>query len=95
MNRIKITLAAFLFCALSLGSSLFAQDAAQRDASQLVKRDVEAGKTISKTAQKAQKREILEGAHVSFEEVLQRPDDVELNFQFAKQQVAENKPNCK
>ena len=91
MNRIKaVLITALLFCPLSLGSPSFAQDAAQRDVGQLARRNIEAGKTISKAAQKAQKREILEGAHVSFEEVLKNPDDVELNFQFAKQQVAEN-----
>ena len=91
MSRIKnVLIATLLLCAISFGGPIFAQDAAQRDAGQLARRNIEAGKTVSKTAQKAQKREILEGAHVSFDEILKSPDDVELNFQFAKQQVAEN-----
>ena len=38
-------------------------------------------------AREAEQRRLLEGRDVSFEEVLARPDDIDLNFRFAKTQI--------
>lgn len=53
-----------------------------------VKRETAAAKETAQEAKKAKTKRLFEKTgQIAFEEILKRPDDVELNFQYAQQQV--------
>jgi len=56
----------------------------------VVRRETAFEKSSAQTARKARQAAAPELKAVSFEDILARPDDVALNFRFAKQQVAKN-----
>lgn len=89
MKPIKAVLGAvFLFFVLSLSVAAFAEDAEQ-DAN-VAKSKTAAEKITAKISKKAQQQTAPDLGEVTFERVMDKPDDVNLNFQFAKQQVAQN-----
>ncbi len=89
MNRIySVVSLVFLCAAIFFGNGAWAQDA-ERDVN-VAKREMESRESVSAIQEKARKKIVLEAGAITFEDILKSPDDVNLNFQFAKQQVAEN-----
>jgi len=86
--RRAVFLAFFLCFVLSLPAMALAEEAEQ-DAN-VAKRKTAAEKAAAKISKTAQERAAPELGEVTFEHVLARPDDVRLNFEFAKRQVAQN-----
>ncbi|OGW83207.1 MAG: hypothetical protein A2Z83_06325 [Omnitrophica bacterium GWA2_52_8] len=80
----------FLFCLAFLSLSpviLYGQDIVRDVAAP--EKETRAGEATTKIAKKAKERRLVEGLRpISYDEILQRPDDIDLNFQYAKQQVA-------
>lgn len=65
--------------------------AENKNDSDVVKRELAAENQISKVARKAQQKLTFENIqNVTFEDILRDPDNADLNFRFAKQQVAKN-----
>ncbi len=79
---------AVLACFLFQSCPLFAANT--ESDSDVVKRETTAEAIVSRMSEAAQKKQTLEKARISFEDILKDPDNVDLNFQFAKQQVQEN-----
>lgn len=78
-------LLAFIFLALP------AYAAENTNDTEVVKRELAAQEEVAKTSRKAQQKLKFENVQeVTFEDILRDPDNADLNFRFAKQQVAKN-----
>lgn len=73
----------------SSGTPLFADNRGQEEA--VARRETFMQKAVSQTAERAEKKKALEGfAEVSFEDILKDPDNPQLNYRYAIQQVKDN-----
>lgn len=78
-----------LILAVTGSSALYAEE--RRHQSDVAELETEASRLVSETAETAEKRRRLEKAgRISFDSVMADPDNVRLNFQFARQQVQED-----
>lgn len=67
------------------------QAAENQNDSAVVRRELEAEQAVSRTARRAQQKLTLDKIQkVSFEDILKDPDNVNLNFRYAQQQVAQS-----
>jgi hypothetical protein len=77
-----------LFLALSLSPALAQENKHEED---YIRQETAARKTVAATAERAEQQKSFETVRkITFEDILQDPDNAELNFQYAQQQVAEN-----
>ena len=80
---------AFLLLLLGSGVLVFAQDE-KRDI-KVLQEQVKAGEKVSKAAEEAEEKRTLEGvAKINYEAIMNDPDNVELNFRYANQQIDDN-----
>ncbi len=78
-----------VLCFVSFSAPAFSAET-QNDAA-VVKRELAVEKQVSKVARKAQQKLKFEQVQaVTFEDILRDPDNAELNFRYAQQQVAKN-----
>ncbi len=73
---------------LALAVSQLPAQAAEENDARVIERETAAEKQAVETARKAREKKVFEQTgKITFEQILSRPDDIELNFQFAQQQV--------
>ena len=89
MKKITIALGAiFLSCVLLLSSAAFAEDEETNNVN-AIKRETAAVKKTAEASKKAAEK-IFPESELTFANILKHPDDVMLNFEYAKSQVNRN-----
>jgi len=56
----------------------------------VAKRELTAEEKAAQLAKEAEEQRLVEGERVPYEEILKDPDNIDLNFRYARQQVSEN-----
>lgn len=85
MKRIPLLI---LICAFLLGGSAISFAADEDNEARVAEREIEARSAATQTARAAKQKKLFEQTgKITFEQIINRPNDIELNFRFAQQQA--------